>query len=376
MNKSNFQFALATITVALLSTSAYAQEVQQKNPVSLPMQSVNSERIEADSSGQPQQPAASQNPMATPVNYRGDDALRRQAQVARNPELAGRLDSYGRPIQQQAAQTESEPEFIKKIKDQFKPEQDYTMEPGDNIMIPVGKGFINSLKTNFKSLSVKTSVDGKAAVLQVEDGNLYATIKTDAPVSLLLSEDGVLESEVSVVLVPMAAPPTMIDLTIDLTPGMLAKAERYQDKLAKEEALAEAESASHRSSRMDPYVRNLVNLLKPVAQGKLPSGFSMTDDIPKYYEHPCRIALPHSTGQRLSGGREVIDVVLIENTSERPYEVREEMCLSEDVLTVGIFPRAYLAPGQSTEVYIVRDKYHFQEKARENTRPRLVGGSQ
>lgn len=376
MSKNTLQFALATVTVALLSTSAYAQDAAQKNPVSLPMQSVNPDRIEAGSNGQPQRNAASQNPMATPVNYRGDEALRRQAQVARNPELSGRLDSYGRPIQQQSVQPQPEPEFIKRIKDQFKPEQDYTMEPGDNIMIPVGKGFINSLKTNFKSLSVKTSVDGKAAVLQVEDGNLYATIKTDAPVSLLLSEDGVLESEVSVVLVPMAAPPTMIDLTVDLTQKMLAKAQQYQERIAKEEALAEAESASARRNRMDPYVRNFVNLLKPVAQGKLPSGFSMTNDIPKYYEHPCRIALPHSTGQRLSGGREVIDVVLVENTSKRPYEVREEMCLSEDVLTVAIFPRVYLAPGQSTEIYIVRDKYHFQEKARENTRPRLVGGSQ
>ena len=358
------------IGIALSSASLSAQET--KNPVSMPLEDVNNNPIAATPQGTPVEQAASQQ--AGAPNYRGDEALRRQAQVARNPELAGRVDEYGRPIPM-AEPVNRDPDFIQKIKDSFKPEQSYDLKPGNNIMVPVGKGFMNKIKTNFKSLSVKTSSSGDSTVLQVEDGNLYATVKTDSPISLLLTEDGVLESEVSVVLVPMAAPPAMIDLDIAMSQQMLAKAAEYQREIQKEEALQEAQRNAAPGSQNAPHVQNQVALLTPVAQGKLPRGFSMTNDIPPYYRQPCNIALPHETGQRLSGGREVIDVVAVHNTSERAYEVREEMCITDDVKAVGIFPRAYLMPGESTEVFIIRDKYYQREKARENNRPSLIGGA-
>lgn len=372
MTKTKISLITISLSLAFASASLSAQE--SKTPVSLPLQEVNSQRINANPQGGPTQPAASMQ-MGTPVQYAGDEALRRQVQAAQNPGYGQQVDAYGRLLPQAEA-IPKEPDFIQRIKDQYKPEQEYNLKPGNNVMVPVGKGFMNKIKTNFKSLSVKTSSDGESSVLQIEDGNLYATVRSDAPISLLLTEDGVLESEISVVLVPMAAPPAMIEIDVDMTAEMLAKAQKHQSEIEKEEAMLEAQRNTTQSNRTTPYVQNQVSLLTPIAQGKLPRGFSMTNDIPEYYRHPCSIALPHHTGQRLAGGREVIDVVAVKNTSERPYEVREEMCITDDVMSIGIFPKAYLMPGESTEIFIVRDKYYQREKALENNRPSLIGGAQ
>lgn len=371
MTKQTFSILAVGVGLALGSMSVSVSAQETKNPVSMPLENVNSQPIEATPQGTPVKQAASQQI----TRYQGEDALRRQAQVARNPDFENQVDQYGRPIPQ-AEIIPKEPAFIEKIKSSYKPEQSYTLKPGNNVMVPVGKGFMNKIKTNFNSLSVKTSSSGDSSVLQVEDGNLYVTVKTDAPISLLLTEDGVLESEISIVLVPMAAPPAMINVDVTMSQSMLAKAAEYQRKIQQEEAMQEAQRNADQSNRNTAHVNNQVALLSPVAKGRLPRGFSMTNDIPSYYKQPCNIALPHETGQRLAGGREVIDVVAVHNTSKRPYEVREEMCITDDVKAVGIFPKAYLMPGESTEIFIVRDKYYQREKARENNRPSLIGGAQ
>jgi conjugal transfer pilus assembly protein TraK len=214
-------------------------------------------------------------------------------------------------------------------------------------------------------------------VLEVEGGNLYVTLRNMQPISLLLSEDGVLESEISIVLVPISSPPAMVDINIEMTPEMIAKAEQHQENMERERQLEEALSNQQmtRNNRNSTHANNQISILKPIAQGKTPPGFSMTNDIPEHMSKPCRISVYHKAGQRLTGARELIDVVLVQNDSNRVYHVREEMCLSDGALAVGIYPRAYLQPGEETEVYIVRDKYHEPAEQRV-TRPRLTRGTE
>lgn len=377
---------LAVAVTALFSTTgAMAQESQPQpqptpQPVSLPLQPVEGSRIDVDAAGQPTRPAASQQPQVqgnpVPQSYQGTDAVRRSLIGNEYPQYNDALDAYGRPLSGEApAEVDTQDsDFMAKIKKNYKPEQSYDLKPGRNIIVPVGQGYMNVIKTNFTSLSARTSAGSEDAVLQIEEGNLYATIKTHQPVSLILSEDGVLNSEISIVLVPLAAPPAIVDIDIDMTAEMKAAAAEYQANLEKERALIEAQNMREPASRNSSHVNNLVAILKPVAQGNIPRGFSMTNDIPRHLAHPCRMAISHYTGQRLSGGREVIDVVLVRNDTNRAYQVREEMCLTPDARAVAIFTKSYLMPGEESEVYIVRDKYYEAQKQREQTRPRLTGG--
>jgi conjugal transfer pilus assembly protein TraK len=74
------------------------------------------------------------------------------------------------------------------------------------------------------------------------------------------------------------------------------------------------------------------------------------------------------------GGKEVIDVVLIKNTSSSVYQMREEMCASDDVLAVALYRKSYLQPGEEMELYILRDKFFEREQKRSARRPRLTSG--
>ncbi|ALU46153.1 hypothetical protein [Pseudoalteromonas rubra] len=306
----------------------------------------------------------------TPVvsEYQGAEHLRNAAMQASGEAI---------PPQSAAQAPNQEPDFLQKIKDTFKPEQSYTLQPGRNVIIPVGQGFNNAIRTNFQSLSVKTSSSVEDVLLEIEGGNLYATLRTMNPVSVLLSEDGVLESEVSVVLVPLSAPPAMVNLTITLSDAILAKTEAYQKELAQQRDMLKARQSEQNQGppRSSTYANALATVLTSVAQNKTPLGYAMTNDIPPYLRHPCRIAVYHEAGQRLSGNRDIIDIVLVHNDSDDVYHVREEMCINDDVKAVALFPRAYLQPGEETEVYIVRRAVQPNQVSFEQARPRLTLGS-
>lgn len=355
------KIVLAASIGAILGTSSIALA----DDVQIPVRPVNTERMPVQ---------------GTPVQtqrYQGANELRQATNQVRDD-----VDGFGRPVngQQQGMampQVPREPSFLSKIEERFSPEQKYDLKPGRNIIVPVGQGFNNALRTNFQSLSVKTSADSNAAVLQVEGGNLYVTLRSMQPISLLLSEDGILESEISVVLVPISAPPAMVDINVELTPAMIARAQAHQEEMERERQLEEALNSQHmqRDHRTSTHANNLIALLKPVAKGETPNGFSMTNDIPEHMRQPCRMGVYHHAGQRITGAREVIDVVLVHNDSDRVYHVREEMCLSDGALSVAIFPRAYLQPNEETEIFIVRDKYH-QPAEQRVTRPRLTRGGE
>ena len=123
-------------------------------------------------------------------------------------------------------------------------------------------------------------------------------------------------------------------------------------------------------------VTGLPTLLTPVAQGDFPRGFTLSGDIPEDYRTPCRMAIPHKAAQRLLGGSEIIDVIGVKNTTDSTYMVREEMCLSDDVIAVALFKKSYLAPGEEMELYILRDKLYYENVQRKARRPRVTWGDE
>ncbi|MCI2286066.1 type-F conjugative transfer system secretin TraK [Colwellia sp. MSW7] len=351
-----------TLIAATIMAVAGVQAQEQL----LPIEPVNSGRISdsqadallAELSGTDQVPALKQN------NNAGAQATQNRLQRMDNPDAAAILEQYNSVM---AAPVRENP-IIAKAKKNYKPTQEYTLKPFDNILVPVGQGLMNSIATNFNMVAVRTS--DKNAILEVVDGYIYATLNSNEPVGLIMYEEGVLSSQVSVTLIPIAAPPVIVDLTIDLTRKMKADAQAYLDKIQREKedevALEVADSYSSEHNK------RIVELLKPVARGDLPRGFSLTNDTPNWLVKPCQTPIYQYAGQRLTGGKEVIDVVLLKNDTNRVYQVREEMCLSNDVIAVALFSKSYLEPGDETEMYILRNRHYTQERKREHRRPRLT----
>ena len=251
----------------------------------------------------------------------------------------------------------------------YEPSQKHGMKPMESKIIPVGQGVMNSIVTNFNMVAVKTS--DKKSLFEMDGGYLYATIKTNQPVGLILFEEGVPESQIAVTLVPIAAPPAVVKLDVDLTSEMKIKSNAYQRKIREEIAMESANDEQVFYS--DERTQRVVDLLTPVAQGDLPRGFSLSSDIPAHYKKPCAIPIYQNTGQRLMGGNEVIDVVHVKNTSSKTFQMTEEKCLTDDVIAVGLYMKSYLQPGEDMEVYIVRDKFYQREVQRTQRRPRLTG---
>jgi conjugal transfer pilus assembly protein TraK len=264
--------------------------------------------------------------------------------------------------------------FLQDAIDSYKPSMKFSTAPKKSIVIPVGQGLLNTISTNFTELRVKTS--DRSSIIETDGGYMYISIMSSNPVGLVIYDAGVQESQVSITLVPVDAPPVIADITVNMDSDMLSKSRQYLKELAMQETLQKAklEQSEQRGKQANEYEQRIVDLLTPVAQGGIPKGFTLTNEIPAYRLQPCRMAIQHKTGQRLIGGSEVIDIVIAKNTTNQIYQVREEMCYSDDAIAVAVSKKAYLRPGDEVELYILRDKKHQDRIDRQNLRPRLTLG--
>lgn len=349
---------LTTVVALLLSTPVLAQ--QSDDPLLPFVQVGNSERIAPE---QADQVSRSNQELLNQV-----DMLRNQAdKVSEQERLAQEL--YNNNVLADQVQTPGA-KFLQDAIDSYKPAMQLTIKPKQAIVIPIGQGLLNTLSTNFAELRVKTS--DRTSIIESDGGTLYVSPTTTNPVGLVLYDAGVPDSKISVTLVPIDAPPVIIDLTVALSEPMKAESAKYLKDLALEEAQLNA--SSERVNRSDKHTQRIIDMLMPVAQGDLPSGFTFSNEVPADMRKPCKMAIPHVAGQRLLGGNEVIDVVVARNDTDRIYQVREEMCLSGDVIAVGIYKKAYLQPNEEVEIYILRDKHFRETQKRESRRPRLTLG--
>jgi conjugal transfer pilus assembly protein TraK len=229
---------------------------------------------------------------------------------------------------------------------------------------------MNTISTNLTMLTAKTNDEYSS--FEIDEGYLYVTVSSTNPISLVLYEEGVLDSQVSITLVPVPAPPTIAKVNFALTPAMQERSAQFQKEMKLEQQMGEFEPLDKGNN---PHTARLIDILRPVAMGDIPRGFGLTPDIPNTLRHPCMMTIYHRAEQRMVSGNHIIDVVLVKNDTDKPYNVREEMCLTTGTLAVALFEKAYLQPGDESELYIVRDKQLEQVEMRRQRRPRLTGGN-
>ncbi|MEZ9701210.1 type-F conjugative transfer system secretin TraK [Vibrio sp. 10N.261.46.E12] len=303
-----------------------------------------------------------------PINY----------EMART--ISGANGPVGTPVATSAPSAQSDDPIVDKVRKKYKAHQEIELKPGKSELLPVATGLQNRIATTFRSADVRTS--DKDLPITVEDGFIYVTPRTQTPIGLIISENGMPETAVNLTLMPLDVPPVMVDLQVKLPKQMKRD---YDQFIAAAEAEAERTKFMH-SALSEPQVKNdprintehadrATSILATVADGRIPQGFDMMTGVPVEQRHPCdirRMAMYHEVGQRLVSGREIIDVVRIKNDINGFREIREEFCLRDDVIAVGVFDRATLAPGEDAELYILRDKLYAEKQSRVRTRPRLT----
>ncbi|UJF20353.1 hypothetical protein L0B53_18710 (plasmid) [Vibrio sp. SS-MA-C1-2] len=262
----------------------------------------------------------------------------------------------------------------------FKPVQSYKLRTGDNITIPAAKYILNSIRTSFDEVEVRSSDPN--VVLKVEGSYLYFTTEYDSPFGLIMYEKGVPETQVNVTVVPLNVMPAMVQVTVKYDKKLASKVAKIKQDQQNEASAQEARIRDMESELVlksdpkfmsNPYVDSINDLLSVVAAKKRPKGFDFSTKIPSELKYPCRFTVPSEAKQRLISSRRIVDIVLVKNIRDISVIIREEQCWNTpDVIATGILNKATLSPGEATEVYVVRDRLYQNRIKERNERPSLL----
>jgi conjugal transfer pilus assembly protein TraK len=147
-------------------------------------------------------------------------------------------------------------------------------------------------------------------------------------------------------------------------PGSTGPSYRFDDASAK------------RWEQSAPYTQTLTDLMRDMAEHKVPPGYSFrlirgTDHMPGCEQE----GLAMTPRQVVSGHDLIAYVGQLTNTTSRPIEFQEQTCAVKGVLAVASWPGPLLQPHTSSEVYVVVKRGSYQDDT--NVRPSaLVGGPQ
>lgn len=377
--------ALAVLVASSTANANESNEEKKSTKVALPIVSVNPDKIEVDEAGNPildvrtkamlDNTAIVTNAGTVPLTDTPDvapsDYL--QAQIT-NPNGVYKAqngkyyDMEGNEIHVEAAENVTE-KLFDDVKKQYKKIQKLNLMPLGNVMVPVSAGLSNTLKTNFNSVAVKTS--SSDAVIDIEGGYIQITPKSRNPIDLKIYEDGVLDTMVSITLIPFDLPPAMIEANIKLNQVLKDKVTEYREMIDQASRIAKDEAVHKQERYSNEHVERVKQILKPIAKGDIPKGFTIQEVTGSDGISPCKISIAHSIGQKLIGSRTIVDVVFVKNTWHDIYPLKEEYCVSDGVVAVGIYENALLKPGETAEIYILRDKLYQERKAKMRKRPRL-----
>jgi conjugal transfer pilus assembly protein TraK len=181
---------------------------------------------------------------------------------------------------------------------------------------------------------------------------------------MFITQKGSEAQALSLTLVPQRIPPRELFLSVGgdaVSPGMFAnsKAERWETS--------------------QPYVETLRSLLRNVALGELPQGYTLHHTEPKHPKPHCSqpgLDFSFDNGQMLIGHKLTVSIGVARNVSGQPLEFEEASCGEWNVAAVAAFPRNVLAPNDRTEIYVVTKQGQQNAPDQNNRRPSLLGGSQ
>lgn len=241
--------------------------------------------------------------------------------------------------------------------------QDVVVTSGTNTLIPISKGQINRIVTPFENPHIQTV---SQAEISSRGNVIYVTSDSDQPVTMFVTpadDEGV---AISLTLLPQAIPPIQANLILSksvqgLASGMpVPQSQAYSGQARKWE-------------RSQPYMDTLRAIMRDIALGKLPKGYSMSQLTNGARIPACaqpNIRFDFSGSQLIEGHDFRVFVGTAENISARTLELDLGSCSHPHRAAVSSWPLEVLEPGEKTEVYVVTRVP--QEVPQGSTRPSLL----
>ena len=201
-----------------------------------------------------------------------------------------------------------------------------------NELIYISQGQLNKISTPFDSPQI---IDSTGAILKAVGQDLFLQPASDKPLTVYITNGGVGQS-IGLTLVPrMNLPAQTIVLQPDSPTGSPAV------KAVAEEIVA------------GDYVSRINGLIKSVALGKTPAGFTRSR-MPASMVASAELMIEPQ--YKFAGSSYDIYFYKVRSLSNTPLELKEEAFYTEAVRAVAFFPTALLQAGEITSVYVIADR--------------------
>ncbi|WP_239746870.1 type-F conjugative transfer system secretin TraK [Pseudomonas sp. DP-17] len=230
--------------------------------------------------------------------------------------------------------------------------QDVVVTNGTNTLIPISLGQINRIVTPFEDPKVQTVSD---ATIETSGNVIYVTTTVpERPVTMYVTPADDESVAISLTLFPQDIPPIQANLIFSKSlPGAA------QPQGAGGIAAASVRSYSGQAKKWErsmPYMETLRELLRQLALGNLPRGYSMGAPANGGRVPACaqpNLNFDFSHAQLLEGHDFRVFVATVENISARTVEFDYADCTHPNRAAVSVWPNEVLEPGQKSEVYVV-----------------------
>lgn len=234
------------------------------------------------------------------------------------------------------------------------------VESGQNYTYGMSLGHINRIVTPFQKPALRTT---STASTSIEGSIVYIASNVDQPIGLFIFDEASPEHAISLTLIPGEMAP--ISTSVHVRGWSGSQGSNLQVGNSKDAAMFEGSQ---------PYLETLTVLLRDIARGQLPDGYGLEKvrnpgsslygecSIPGVHVVPLQVVI---------GGVYKTIVARATNTGFVNAEIREEQCNAPGLRAVASWPKTRLAPGESTELYLVVGT--AEQHAAVVTRPSVLG---
>lgn len=241
--------------------------------------------------------------------------------------------------------------------------QDVVVANGTNTLIPISRGQINRLVTPFEEPNIQTVSEAEIST----SGNvIYVTTQDNKPVTMFVTPADDESVAISLTLFPQDVPPIQANLILAQSVQGLASGMPVT-------ASTSYTGQARKWERSQPYMDTLRSLMREMALGKLPRGYSFGaltsgSKIPACAQ-PA-LSFDFSKSQLIEGHDFRVFVATAENISANTVEFDHAACSHPNRAAVAAWPDEVLEPGQKTEVFVVTRVP--TEAPQSSTRPSLL----
>lgn len=218
-----------------------------------------------------------------------------------------------------------------------------SVTPGVTELVEVAQNYYNRIVTPFDNPKLITvnPIDFKKQgnVIFIQPGQ-----KQPVGVYILPQDSNNDDRAISLALIPKKIPPKTINIV-------------WSKPALKEQSLKSFSGNFKKAERWETsnnYEKTILRINTLLAKGDIPPGYELRNTSSAY---SCDFnGLKVTVGQVLEGSQFKVLVAKAENITATGFMIVEESCFTDSVVSVAMWPRAYLEAGEKTEMYIVEKK--------------------